>query len=88
MIRSIKTNIVKLTRALKRAEARPRRTLVPCVLDTSVFPTLRTLKISGALMSYHCFLVKGSTLQRHRKSHQRAKEKMRGTNPGTKFVGG
>jgi hypothetical protein len=28
---------------------------------------LRWLKISGALMSYHCFLVNGSTLQNQRK---------------------
>jgi hypothetical protein len=31
---------------------------------------LRVLKISGALMSYHCFLVNGSTLQDHKKTKQ------------------
>ena len=36
--------------------------LVPVVRVTGVLPQLRTLKFDGALMSYHSFLVKGSTL--------------------------
>merc|ERR1719345_392331 len=33
---------------------------VPCVLEMSVLPQLRTLKAEGALISYHSFLRKGS----------------------------
>jgi hypothetical protein len=51
-------------------KGRGEHTLVPCVLDTRVFPMLRVLKISGALMSYHCFFVNGSTLQNHKKPKQ------------------
>ena len=35
--------------------------LVPVVRVTGVLPQLRTVKLLGALMSYHSFLVKGST---------------------------
>jgi len=37
---------------------------VPVVRVTGVLPQLRTEKLEGALMSYHSFLVKGSTLPR------------------------
>ena len=36
--------------------------LVPVVRVTGVFPQLRTLKLEGALMSYHSFFRKGSSL--------------------------
>merc|ERR1719424_1310896 len=35
---------------------------VPVVRVTGVLPQLRTVKLDGALMSYHSFLVKGSTI--------------------------
>lgn len=41
-------------------------TLVPAVRVTKVLPTLRTVNAPGALMSYQSFLVKGSTLRKHR----------------------
>lgn len=37
---------------------------MPVVRVTGVLPQLRTEKLEGALMSYHSFLVKGSTLPR------------------------
>lgn len=37
--------------------------LVPVVRVTGVLPQLRTTKLEGALMSYHSFLVNGSTLR-------------------------
>ena len=37
-------------------------TLVPMVLVTSVFPTLREVKLFGALTSYQSFFEKGSAL--------------------------
>jgi hypothetical protein len=42
-------------------------TLVPCVLETRVFPTFLTLNTDGALISYQSFLLKGSTLQENNK---------------------
>lgn len=38
-------------------------TLVPWVRVIRVFPTFLVLKTEGALMSYHSFFAKGSTLQ-------------------------
>lgn len=38
-------------------------TLVPWVLVTRVLPTLRTVNMVGALMSYQSFLAKGSELR-------------------------
>ncbi len=45
-------------------------TFVPCVLDTSVFPTFLTLNTDGALISYQSFFAKGSTLQEKRTSRK------------------
>ena len=46
----------------EKTRTKEKHTLVPCVLDTRVFPMLRTLNTDGALMSYQSFLEKGSTL--------------------------
>ena len=42
--------------------------LVPCVLETNVFPIWRMLNIDGALTSYQSFLEKGSTLEKQKTS--------------------
>ena len=57
-------------------QGRVEHTLVPCVLDTRVLPTLRLVNSSGALMSYHCFLVNGSTLQNHEKPGKKPHQHM------------
>ena len=49
---------VSETRPLRASEA----ILVPVVRVTGVLPQARTVKLDGALMSYHSFFVKGSTL--------------------------
>lgn len=58
-------------------QGRGEHTLVPCVLDTRVLPTLRLVNRSGALMSYHCFLVNGSTLQNHEKPGKKRHQLMK-----------
>ena len=50
-------------RKKSRKRRRELRVLVPVVRVTGVLPQARTWKLDGALMSYHSFLVKGSTLQ-------------------------
>ena len=45
--------------------------LVPVVRVTGVLPQLRTLKLEGALMSYHSFFRKGSNLCRRGKAQDR-----------------
>ena len=40
-------------------------TLVPAVRVTRVLPTLRVVKVDGALTSYQSFFEKGSTLQKY-----------------------
>lgn len=52
---------------MKRENGKGDPTLVPCVLETRVFPMFLFAKTDGALMSYQSFLEKGSTLYKTKK---------------------
>jgi hypothetical protein len=63
-------------RSLTIDRARERAlTLVPCVLETRVFPTFLTLNTDGAFISYQSFLLKGSTLQEDNKHRHQTRNR-------------
>jgi hypothetical protein len=59
---------------IERAKERA-LTLVPCVLETRVFPTFLTLNTDGAFISYQSFLLKGSTLQEDNKHRHQTRNR-------------